>query len=223
MASNGLARLVLIAAILGGVSYVAAWNMDLPLWLDAAWKGSCVGLLAVHAALQARTTDGWLIAAVMALGMGGDVLLEVASLEVGAVSFLLGHLVAIGLYVRNARPTWRAEFPATGLFVIAVVALAWTLPPDRGAAGGVALYAFGLAAMAAAAWLSRFPRHLTGVGALMFVASDLFLFARMGPLKGQEWANWAVWGFYIGGQILIAYGVTRALGQRGAETSARPS
>ena len=62
MASNGLARLALIAAIVGGVSYIAAWGMDLPLWLDAAWKGSCVGLLAVYAALQARSTDGWLIA-----------------------------------------------------------------------------------------------------------------------------------------------------------------
>jgi uncharacterized membrane protein YhhN len=208
MGSNGLARLALIAAVVGGISYIAAWGMDLPLWLDAAWKGSCVGLLAVYAALQARSTDGWLIAAVMALGMGGDVLLD------GAVSFLIGHLVAIWLYARNFRDDWRRGLPLTAVFVIAVAALSWSLPTDRAGAPGVALYAAGLAAMAAAAWLSTFPRHIVALGALMFVASDLFLFGRLGPLKGQEWANFAVWGLYIGGEILIAYGVTRTLMRR---------
>lgn len=211
MGSNGLARLVLIAAIAGGISYVAAWSMELPLWLDAAWKGSCVGLLAVYAALQARSTDGWLIAAVMALGMGGDVLLEVASLQVGAVSFLIGHLVAIWLYARNRQDGWKRGLPLAAVFVIAVAAFSWSLPADRAGAPGVALYATGLAAMAAAAWLSTFPRHIVALGALMFLASDLFLFARLGPLQGQAWANLAVWGFYIGGQILIAVGVTQAL------------
>ena len=214
MGSNGLARLALIAAIAGGVSYVAAWNMDLPLWPDAAWKGSCVGLLAVYAALQARTADGWLIAAVMALGMGGDVLLEVASLQVGAVSFLVGHLVAIWLYARNRRDGWTRSLPLAAVFVIAVAALSWSLPADRAGAPGVALYATGLAAMAAAAWISTFPRHMVALGALMFVVSDLFLFARLGPLQGQDWASFAVWGFYIGGQILIAVGVTGALRNR---------
>lgn len=214
MASNGLARLTLMAAIVGGVSYIAAWNMDLPLWPDAAWKGSCVGLLAVYAALQARSKDGWLIAAVMALGMGGDVLLEVAGLQIGAVSFLVGHLVAIWLYARNAREGWRRGLPSAAVFVVAVAAFSWSMPPDRAGAPGVALYATGLAAMAAAAWLSTFPRHLVALGALMFVASDLFLFARLGPLNGQAWANFAVWGLYIGGQILIAYGVTKALRAR---------
>lgn len=214
MGSNGLARLVLIAAIVGGVSYIASWSMHLPVWPEAAWKGSCVGLLAVYAALQARSTDGWLIAAVMALGMGGDVLLSVASLEVGAVSFLIGHLVAIWLYARNLREGWKRGLPLAAVFVIAVAAFSWSLPPDRAGAPGIALYATGLAAMAAAACLSTFPRHFVALGALMFVASDLFLFARLGPLKGQEWANFAVWGLYIGGEILIAYGVTRTLEQR---------
>lgn len=211
MPSNTLARLVLIVSVAAGLSYIAAWGMDLPLWLDAAWKGSAVGLLAVFAALQARSVDGWLLAAVMALGMGGDVLLEVASLEVGAVSFLVGHLVAIWLYARNLRDGWRRGLPAAALFVVAVVALAWSLPPDRAGAPGVALYSTGLAAMAAAAWFSRFPRHLTALGALMFVVSDLFLFARLGPLNGQAWVSFAVWGFYVGGQVLVAVGVTRRL------------
>lgn len=214
MGRDGIARLVLIASIAAGISYIAAWNMELPRWLDATWKGAAVGLLAVYAALRARSTDGWLIAAVMALGMGGDVLLEVASLEVGAVSFLLGHLVAIWLYARNRREGWRRGLAPAALFVAAVVALAWSLPPDRAGATGIALYATGLAAMAAAAWFSTFPRGLVALGALLFVASDLFLFARLGPLAGQAWVSFAVWGFYIGGQTLIAVGVTQALARR---------
>ena len=80
--SGSLARLVLIAAIIAGVSYLfpAAWSehmFTVGLSSSAAtmlvvWKGAGVGLLAVYAALQTRSTDGWLIALVMAFGALGD-------------------------------------------------------------------------------------------------------------------------------------------------------
>ena len=80
-----------------------------------------------------------------------------------------------------------------------------------------ALYAIGLGAMAAAAWVSRFPRAWVGAGAIFFVVSDLFLFARVGPLAGAPWIDLAVWAFYFGGQAMICLGVTRALdADRGA-------
>jgi uncharacterized membrane protein YhhN len=85
------------------------------------------------------------------------------------------------------------------------------LPSDRAGAPAVALYALGLAAMAAFAWLSRFPRYRVGIGALMFVVSDLLIFARSGPLHGQEWVGYAIWTLYFGGQLLIVLGVTRTL------------
>ena len=206
------ARLALAAAVVGGVSYIASWNLPLSEAASLAWKCSGVGLLAVYAALKARSLDGWLICAVMAFGAAGDVLLGAAGMTVGAAAFLVGHLIAIWLYVRNPRPaTTLSQRILPIVLVPATVAIAWMLPSDRAGAAPVALYALGLAAMAAFAWLSRFPRYWVGIGALMFVVSDLFIFARSGPLEGQAWVGYAIWTLYFGGQLLIVLGVTRTL------------
>jgi uncharacterized membrane protein YhhN len=75
------------------------------------------------------------------------------------------------------------------------------------AAPQAVVYAAGLAAMTASAWLSRFPRSLTALGAAMFAVSDLMIFARTGRGWVHElWAGLAVWGLYFAGQTLIALG-----------------
>ncbi len=203
-------KMILGAALLAGATYLpASWGMG-----DGAalvvWKGAGVALLAVWAAVQARSVDGWLLAAVLALGAAGDVLLEVAGLTVGAVAFLAGHLVAIVLYARNLRPiTWAADGPIAAARLLVIPLLAFSFPADRAAAPGIALYATGLAAMAAMAWLSRFPRNLVSFGALLFAVSDLLIFARLGPLAGSMIPDLLVWPLYFGGQAMIAVGVAR--------------
>jgi uncharacterized membrane protein YhhN len=212
MAENRVTTAVLIAAIAGGVSYLAAGAMDLSPLVEVAWKGSGVGLLAVYAALRAKSGDGWLLAAVMAFGALGDVLLNLAGLIVGAVAFLIGHLFAITLYLRNRRPRLtRSQALLALVLVPATIVIAWLLPADRAGAPGIAFYAAVLALMAAAAWTSRFPRFVVGLGAVMFVLSDLLIFARLGPLSGAGWAGYGVWALYFGGQLLICLGVTRTL------------
>lgn len=209
-ARDRLARWALIASIIGGVSYVASWPLALPVALELAWKGSGVGLLAVYAALKARDQDGWLLAAVMAFGALGDVLLHFG-LIAGALAFLAGHLVAIDLYFANRRPApTRSQLAFAVLIVPATVTIAWLLPGDRAAAPGIALYATGLALMAATAWISRFPRYRVGIGALMFVVSDLLIFARSGPIPEGFLSGLAVWGLYYFGQLLICVGVVGA-------------
>ena len=89
--------------------------------------------------------------------------------------------------------------------------IAWSLPADRSLAGGVALYALFVAAMAGAAWASRFPRLRTGIGAMMFLLSDLLIFARMGVLEGSVWVSPTIWLLYYLGQFLIFLGVMRTL------------
>jgi uncharacterized membrane protein YhhN len=140
------------------------------------------------------------------------VLLETSGLVVGALAFLVGHLIAIGLYLRNRRPhpTLSRRLLAA-VIVPATVVTAFLLPSDRAGAPGVALYALGLSVMAATAWLSRFPRYRVGAGALMFVASDLLIFARGGSLHGAAWIGPAIWVLYFGGQVLVCLGVTRGL------------
>ncbi len=202
-----VARMVLIAAILAGVSYLGCDVMGVTGSLAIPWKGAGVALLAVWCGLQARGPDGWLITAVMALGAAGDVLLETHGETAGAAAFIGGHIVAMCLYFRNWRP--RITFSQRLLAALVVpfaVFIGFTLTGDL----MVAVYSFFVGGMAASSWTSRFPRYRTGIGAMMFLASDLLIFARMGPLEGAGWINAAIWVLYFGGQALIAVGVVQA-------------
>ncbi|WP_421936700.1 lysoplasmalogenase family protein [Phenylobacterium sp.] len=203
---------VLAAAVLAGCSYVAGWFLPIPAWANVAWKGAGVSLLAVYAALNARSLDGWLLAAVLAFGALGDMLLETHGLIVGALAFLAGHITATGLYLRNRRTAGAGDWGVAAGIVIGVTVAAYLLPPERAGAGLIALYALGLSIMAATAWLSRFPRPLVAAGALMFAVSDLLIFLRTGrPALDILPMGLAVWGLYFAGQALIAVGVVRGL------------
>ena len=50
-----------------------------------------------------------------------------------------------------------------------------------------------------------------GIGALLFLVSDLIIFAKMGPLPDSFLAGLAVWVPYYLGQLLICVGVVGAL------------
>lgn len=131
-----------LAALIAGATYMLPVLMR---WDGAGaviWKGAGVALLALWAARRVAGADGLLIVAVMALGAAGDVLLEVAGLEIGALAFLAGHLAAVALYRRNGAP-W-ALIAVAG---IAVAGAAWLILRDA----GVAVYALGLGAMAGGA------------------------------------------------------------------------
>jgi uncharacterized membrane protein YhhN len=206
-------RGLLWTAIAAGASYcLAAWLG----WHGpavTAWKGAGVGLLALWAATRARSADGWLLAAVLALGAIGDVLLDAVGMTAGALAFLAGHLVAIALYLRNRRPILTASQRLFGLLVAPltiIVAFAMTH------AIGVGIYAAVLGVMAATAWISRFPRYRVGIGAMLFVASDLLIFSRAGPLAGSFAPTLLVWPLYFTGQTLIAMGVVGTLAVRSA-------
>ncbi len=209
-------------AIIAGASYLpATWLLaDGPALI--AWKGAGVALLALWAALQARSSDGWLLVAVLVLGAAGDVLLETAGLTTGAVAFLAGHLVAIALYARHLRPlSWRGDAPiAVGRLMI-IPALAFAFPADRAAAPGIALYATALGAMAMMAWLSAFRRSQVSLGALLLAVSDLLIFAQLGPLAGSVIPDLLVWPLYFGGQALIAWGVAAGIAGMGDGRAAK--
>ena len=213
MLSKGL----LIAAIIAGFSFIASWGLGLPPAAAIAWKGSGVALLTLYAASRAKTLDGWLLTAVMAFGALGDILLETSGMIVGALAFLAGHGVAIGLYLRNRRTRLTlSQRLLAALLVPATVLIAFLLPSDRAAAPGIALYSLGLSLMAATAWTSRFPRYRVGLGALMFLGSDLLIFARIGPLHGQAWVGYAIWILYFAAEALICTGVAKRLAEADA-------
>ncbi len=202
---------LLVAAAVAGLSYYPASHALAHGPALIAWKGAGVGLLAAWAAVKLRTPDGWWIAAVLALGALGDVLLEAAGLVVGAVAFLAGHVLAILFYLRHRRRGLDPFDWFAAVLLFGVPLAAYFLPDNAGAARDVAAYSAGLGGMAAAAWISRFARSGVALGALMFVVSDLLIFARLGPLAGEALPGLLIWPLYFIGQMLIATGVVRGL------------
>ncbi len=201
----------LAASLIAGVSYWLASKGHVPgLWL-IAWKGAGVALLAAYAWAHHRSPNAHLLALVMALGAIGDMALEIV-FAVGALAFLLGHLAAIALYLRNRRAVLTGSQKAAAVVtLLGVPIITWQLTH----AADVTLYALGLGGMAAAAWTSSFPRYRVGLGAMLFVASDLLIFARMGPMATSPIPGLLIWPLYYFGQFLICTGIIAALRARG--------
>jgi uncharacterized membrane protein YhhN len=204
----------LLASLAAAISYYFIRDTQLPGIYQMAWKGAGVALLALYALQRHGGRDGQAIALVMGFGALGDVLIEL-NLYAGAIAFLFGHVTAITLYLRHRRvaltPSQKA---AAVVLLIATPIISFLLPMDRAAAPGVAVYALSLGGMAAAAWSSSFPRYRVGLGAVMFVASDLLIFAGLGPLETSILPGLLIWPLYYFGQFLICTGVISTLRNR---------
>ncbi len=208
---SGKLRGVYAVALTMGLTYYFVRNTGIAGPLLFAWKGAGVALLAAWCAGASRSFDGWLIAGTMALGALGDVLIETSGLTAGALAFMAGHVLALALYLRNQRPglTLNQHLGAALVVPLSVFIAITLVPPQRSV--GIAAYTFLVAAMAASAWSSRFPRTRVGMGAMMFLASDLLIFARIGLLARSSPPELLIWPLYFAGQALIASGVVRTL------------
>ena len=201
----------LLASLAASVSYFFFRDNPVPGLYLIAWKGAAVALLAIYAARRARSADGWLLVAVMVMGALGDMALEVDMIAGGAL-FAAGHLIAIALFLRNPRERRAGSQWLAALALLSgapLVAALLALPDPRWPLA--ALYAAIVGAMAASAWVSRFPRYRVGIGAVLFVISDLLIFAREGGHVPEAVSWWLVWPLYYAGQLLIATGVVRTL------------
>jgi uncharacterized membrane protein YhhN len=204
----------LLASIVAGIGYYLIAQTALPDIYEWAIKGAGAAFLAIYALTRHQGRDARQIAVVMAFGALGDVLIEL-DLVWGALAFLLGHLIAIQLYLRHHRTVLSPSQKLAGLsFLVLIPLIAFFLPVDRSAAPGLALYATGLGAMTAAAWSSTFSRYRVGIGAVMFAVSDLLIFSRMGPLSGSVLPDFLIWPLYYFGQFLICIGVVGEIGNR---------
>lgn len=197
----------LLASLAFGISYWFVAESRIPGLFLIGWKGAGVALLAVYALVRHPMRDARWLAAIMALDAIGDMVLQLDQ-NFGGIAFLLGHILAIGLYLSHRRERISQSQRAAGLAALfAVPVIAWGLTTSL----CVTVYALALGAMAGAAWTSAFPRYRTGLGAMMFVASDLLIFAGMGPQAGSSLAAHLVWPLYYFGQFLICIGVIGSL------------
>lgn len=171
------------------------------------FKGGACLALAAYALAHHRSREARLIAAVMVFSAAGDVAIELDETWGGGL-FLVAHLIAIALYRLNPRQAPARSQVLAALALIVGVPLGAYLLTGHAA---VALYAVALGVMAGSAWVSRFSRYRVGIGALLFVISDLLIFARLGGEIDQPIHDWLVWPLYYAGQFLICTGVIQRL------------
>jgi hypothetical protein len=212
-------RPLLLASIAAALAfYYLRWGPWPELYLIPL-KGAAVGLLAVYLWLRHGSPDARLMAWAFGAAALGDMALEIETDRlIAGVLFFAYHVLAMGVYLRNRRPQLRpSQKAAVVAMLLLTPLLGWLFPADRTEALNVALYALALGAMAASAWASVFPRYRVGAGAVLFLVSDLLLFAEMGPLQGDIVPQVLVWPVYYLGQLLIATGVAQALRKRDPE------
>jgi uncharacterized membrane protein YhhN len=177
-------------------------------------KGSAVALLSAYAFLRHSSPDAKMLGWALAAASLGDMAMELDR-TIGGLFFLLFHAFTIGLFLRHRRsqlaPT---QSWVVGLTLVFTPIVAWLLPVDREAAWQVGLYGAALGGMAAAAWASTFPRYRVGAGAMLFLVSDLLIFAEMGPLDEHFLPRYMVWPLYYLGVLLITTGVIETLRKR---------
>lgn len=196
------------------VSYYVLGHADGPELHTTLWKGAGVALLAVFAMAHHTDRDARAIAAVMALSAAGDMAIE-WHVGAGGFAFMLSHLTAIAFYLRHHRAAATlSQKAAAAVLLVGLPIIGFLLPDDRNQALAAALYGLALGGMAAAAWASTFPRYRVGMGAVLFVFSDILIFARMGPLATSPLPDALIWPLYYIGQLLICVGVVSTLGRR---------
>lgn len=197
----------LLASIAAAVAFYFLRDSQLGgLWLMLI-KGGAVGCLAAYAVHRGVGRSAIILTIALALSALGDMGMEL-SMEAGGTLFFLSHLTAITLYLQNPRkhPSFSQKALAVTL-LIGTPYLCWQLSHDV----QVALYGLTLGGMAATAWMSRFTRYRVGIGAVLFIASDLLIFSQLGPFDMGILPDLLIWPVYYSAQFLIATGVVQTL------------
>jgi uncharacterized membrane protein YqgA involved in biofilm formation len=208
-------RPFLLGSLIFGLSYPLTQYFAVPQLFAMAWKMAAVGFLIPYALRRHHNGDFAILAAFLGFCALGDGLIEIELLW-GGISFAIAHVIAIWLYTRHWRKkaAFSQRLLAATLFICSPI-IAFKLPGTEELGQQTALYAIFVAGMAAMAWSSQFPRYRVGLGAVLFVLSDMLIFARMGPLAGYSATNLIIWYLYYGGMLLIATGVVTTLIKRG--------
>ena len=180
---------------------------ELPKWLVVATKGVFSLSLALSVFMARNGRQSQLIAAALAISAVADVLLVTVGLVPSGIAFVAAHCLAVAAYAGTRDPDTGVALlaGAVAVPVVAVLLSCWALAAG-GQSVGIGFFAIISGTMAAFAVLSRFPRHLNGLGAIIFVASDVLVFADIGVLHRSGAFGWLTWACYATGYALVARG-----------------
>ncbi|MGB7408877.1 MAG: lysoplasmalogenase family protein [Pontixanthobacter sp.] len=195
----------LVGALSAAIAYYSLRSGSHNEWAILVLKGCAVGCLAAYAWRRGRGFNASLLTAVMVCAAIADMVVEKDLISGGGV-FLISNSLAIILYLRNRRNVLAgSQKLAAAMMVLFIPIIAWLLTQNI----GVTLYSIILGAMAGAAWTSVFSRYRVGIGAVLFVISDLLIFWNFGSDAGEAAAGLFVWPCYFVGQLLIATAIVQ--------------
>jgi len=215
-------RPYLVLSVVAAVAFYYLRASDLPEFYLVPIKGSAVGFLALYCWLRHSSKSAHLLSGALVAAAIGDMAIEF-NLMAGGAAFFVAHVIAITMLMRHRRPP--LESSESVVFIALLLGtpfLAYFLPYDGSLSLPVAVYALALGGMAAGAWASDFPRMRVAAGAILFVISDLLIFAGLGPLSGSPIPEYLVWPIYYLGQFLLAVGVVTTLRKRDPELRVVP-
>ncbi len=205
-------RPFLFLSLIIAIAYPISFYVNMPDPVMIAWKIAAVGGLALYALRNHSHGNFLILAAFLTFYALGDGLVEL-KLIWGAAAFAIGHIIAIYLFSRHRRPQLSPSQKTLVLVIpIIVPSIAYTIVRSPTEVGfDAALYSFLLSLMAAMAWSSAFPRYRTGLGAILFIISDLLLFSRLKIGDDNLLLNLSIWYSYYFGVFLITTGIVQTL------------
>ncbi|MEV1073978.1 lysoplasmalogenase [Micromonospora parva] len=186
----------------GGTALLLTKPLLMPLLAAYLWRAS---------AERGARPDRLLLAA-LAFATGGDIALMIDGtgwFVAGMACFLGTHLCYLAAFTRHGAATALRRPPLVAVPVVyallTVVALAWMWPglTDVGLAVPVAGYAIALAAMATTATTQGWR---VGLGAALFLGSDLLIAAGVAEVAQPPGAPVLIMASYAAGQALIVSG-----------------
>lgn len=210
-------RPFLLLSVVAALAFYYLQATNLPELYLIPIKGFAVGFLAIYAYLRHQSGDSHRLALAMAVAALADMAIEF-DLRAGAAVFFVFHMLAVSVFMKHSRGKLHGNDQWIFLAILILPPLiGYFLPYDRDLAWAVTIYAVALSLMASSAWMSDFPRMRVAAGGLLFVISDLLIFAEMGPLSGSAVPEYLVWPIYYLGQFLITVGVVTTLRKRNPE------
>jgi uncharacterized membrane protein YhhN len=205
---------LLVVSIACGLAYLI--TRGLPAFPGSVVvKGLSVAALALLAFRTLNDRDGIILGVSLLFSSLGDVFLGLGDdrwFVFGLGSFLIAHLLYIGLFVRHWPTPFAASLKqkllAVGLIAFSLAMFAWLWPGLGDLKIAVAAYLCALVGMGVTATFARFSGRWIIAGALLFILSDSMI-AVCKFKSPVAYSHYLIWATYYIAQLCIALGFIR--------------